>query len=159
MLSEGDVGDDDSDEEEEGERETVADKSGRVVSIAFDDALAVDTTTGDVAWGRLVDSKGGGRHGNGAESTRRCCKTMLPLGLLIFLLPALLLAPFYIIIYTTTIMALGNVVKAQVRTVLSCGGVFFFHRPSHTTRNVWGMPAIIRACLRWRRSVLEWPGN
>ena len=92
--------------------EAVADKGGRVSSSAFDDALAVDSVTGDVTWGRVVDA--GSKIHTVADSNRRCCKTMLPLGLLIFLLPALLLAPFYIIVYTTTVAALQNVVKAQV---------------------------------------------
>lgn len=57
---------------------------------------------------------------------------MLPLGLLIFLLPALLLAPFYIVVYSTTVTALNNVIEAQV----SCGRLAAlpssFSAPSHT---------------------------
>ena len=125
MLSEGDTGDDDSEEEEERGADAVVDKAGRVSSSAFDDALAVDAATGDVAWGRLLDGGSSGRQDTGAESSRRCCKTMLPLGLLIFLLPALLLAPFYIVVYTSTVAALNNVIEAQARGF--CCRLHFLH--------------------------------
>lgn len=119
-IAEGGAGDDD-DEGSRGGDDEDEEAGGR----DGDDALSVDST-GEIAWGRVIDlvktqaaTAANLRFGPTGEASdepgrRRQGCLMLPLGLLLFLLPSMLIAPFYLVVYLTTVDAINNVQTAQV---------------------------------------------
>jgi hypothetical protein len=110
----------DSSDEEDDEGEGDAERGGD----HEDDAVSVDST-GEIAWGRLIEgiktqqattanlaASGVIDESGNAKKSSSC--EFLPLNLMIFLLPALLLIPFYVTVYTTSTLAVQEVQTAEV---------------------------------------------
>jgi hypothetical protein len=129
-ADDGDDASDGSDDEDEDEDDDV--------QGGDDDGGESANSAGEVAWDSLVDqiktaeataanlrasrvslqNRGAGSSSaeptDGNASAKRCAIPMLPLNLLIFVIAPLLLAPFYIAIYSTSVTAIDSVVAAQV---------------------------------------------
>ena len=120
----GDAADDSDDEEDDVE-------GGGEGAVA--DALSMDST-GEVAWDHIVEKvktaeataaniRSNDLTAADAKKRPRFACTLLPVSLLLFLLPPLLLAPFYVSVYATSITGVANVLESQVRLGVSQGVV------------------------------------
>ena len=91
------------------------------------DNFAIDDETGTIAWDSVVDrtkrptraaAAAAAAEEELAESGRRCCSRgacpRLPVALAIFLLPCVLLVPYYAAIFGTTVTSVNNILVAQV---------------------------------------------
>lgn len=90
------------------------------------DNFAIDDETGLIAWDAVVDrtkrptraAAAAAAEEERVEAGRRCCSRgscpRLPVALAVFLLPCVLLVPYYAAIFGTTVTSVNNILIAQV---------------------------------------------
>ncbi len=131
------------------------------------DDLSVNSM-GDIAWDHLVDKIKASPEAHSSllksslgvavpfyKCRRTSCK-MLPFSIAMFILLPLLLAPFYVVVYVTSVTAVKNVLEAQVNiSIMMCASILcmpvlaFLHQRAifHwvSCSPFFGLPRIARA--------------